>query len=311
MLERRRLIYVIFYCVSRNIGYERDTSKAWIYYFLWNHIVANSCTYKVTVLVTVLMKYRIKKEKKNVIRYCRKESPRLLIGCFCPEDVVSVGSLCEVGCERLVSLVLEAGLRIRIHFIRIRVQHFRLNTDPDPGLEWQKIEKKLQLKKKLNFLWSKTTIYLSVGLHKEHPSYRRSLQLSKEAIQHFKTWTLKKNLYFCGSFLPSWIRIRIPKPGPDPLTRLNPDPQPWLEVPAPANGGRYLVLESAGGLRYAQPDQIQPDQRNTVFENNYEYGNYQYLFSVLGIRDILVRIRIRGSVPLTNGSGSDFFLQWL
>jgi GTPase SAR1 family protein len=26
--------------------------------------------------------------------------------------------------------------------------------------------------------------------------------------------------YFCGSFLPSWIRI----PDPDPLTRLNPDP---------------------------------------------------------------------------------------
>ncbi len=28
----------------------------------------------------------------------------------------------------------EAGLRIRIHFIRIRIQHFRLNTDPDPWL---------------------------------------------------------------------------------------------------------------------------------------------------------------------------------
>jgi hypothetical protein len=30
------------------------------------------------------------------------------------------------------SVKMEAGLRIRIHFIRI--QHFRLNTDPDPGL---------------------------------------------------------------------------------------------------------------------------------------------------------------------------------
>jgi hypothetical protein len=28
--------------------------------------------------------------------------------------------------------VLKAGLRIRIHFIRNRIQHFRLNTDPDP-----------------------------------------------------------------------------------------------------------------------------------------------------------------------------------
>jgi hypothetical protein len=27
---------------------------------------------------------------------------------------------------------LKSWLRIRIHFIRIRIQHFRLNTDPDP-----------------------------------------------------------------------------------------------------------------------------------------------------------------------------------
>ncbi len=30
--------------------------------------------------------------------------------------------------------------------------------------------------------------------------------------------------YFCGSFLPSWIRIRIPSTDPDPQTRLNMDP---------------------------------------------------------------------------------------
>jgi hypothetical protein len=29
---------------------------------------------------------------------------------------------------------LASGLRIRSHFIRIRIQHFRLNTNPDPGL---------------------------------------------------------------------------------------------------------------------------------------------------------------------------------
>jgi hypothetical protein len=27
-----------------------------------------------------------------------------------------------------------SGLRIRIHFIQIRIKQFRLNTDPDPGL---------------------------------------------------------------------------------------------------------------------------------------------------------------------------------
>jgi hypothetical protein len=32
----------------------------------------------------------------------------------------------------------------------------------------------------------KIAIYISLGLHKGHPSYRRSFQLSKENIQHFK-----------------------------------------------------------------------------------------------------------------------------
>ncbi len=42
-------------------------------------------------------------------------------------------------------VVLQVGLRIRIHFIRIRIQHFRLNTDPDPirieGFNDQKLKK--------------------------------------------------------------------------------------------------------------------------------------------------------------------------
>ncbi len=41
----------------------------------------------------------------------------------------------------------QAGLRIRIHIIRIRIQHFWLNTDPDPGLKWPKIEKNYSWKK--------------------------------------------------------------------------------------------------------------------------------------------------------------------
>jgi hypothetical protein len=96
-----------------------------------------------------------------------------------------------------------AGFRIRIHLIRI--QRLRLETNPDPDpiriQGFPKIEKKLQLKKKLNFFFNCNLVC---------PSYRRSLQLTKEAIQHFKTWTLKKIFYFCGSFLPSWIRIHWP-----------------------------------------------------------------------------------------------------
>ncbi len=48
-----------------------------------------------------------------------------------------------------------------------------------------------------------------------HPSYRRSLQPSKANIQHFKTWNFLIFVYFCGSFLPS--RIRIPNTDPGPI----------------------------------------------------------------------------------------------
>ena len=104
---------------------------------------------------------------------------------------------------------LKAGLRIRIHFIRI--QHFRLNTNADPDPIRIRIQsgsralmtknwKKITAEKKVNFFWSKTAIYLSLGLHKVCPGYRRSLQLTKEAIQHFKTWIFST---FVGHFCPS------------------------------------------------------------------------------------------------------------
>ncbi len=55
--------------------------------------------------------------------------------------------------------------------------------------------------------WSKTAIYLSPGLLKGRPSYKRNLQSSKENIQHFKKWNLLTFLYFLRSFSPCWIRI--------------------------------------------------------------------------------------------------------
>ncbi len=45
----------------------------------------------------------------------------------------------------------------------------------DPGFRWPKIKKNLQLKKHSNIFGSKTTIYLSLGLHIWRASYRRSL----------------------------------------------------------------------------------------------------------------------------------------
>ncbi len=79
-------------------------------------------------------------------------------------------------------------------------------------------EKNLQQKKFL-FVLSKIAIYLSLGLHKESPSYWRRLQLSKEAIQHFKTWNFLIFSTFMGHFCPpgsgSGFRILIRIHWPD------------------------------------------------------------------------------------------------
>ncbi len=45
--------------------------------------------------------------------------------------------------------------RIRILLIRIRILHFTLNTDPNPGFWWPKIDKHLSWKKKIIFLFIK------------------------------------------------------------------------------------------------------------------------------------------------------------
>jgi hypothetical protein len=76
-----------------------------------------------------------------------------------------------------------------------------------------KLEKKFQLEKKFVF-FMKIAIWLSLGLYKGRPSYSRSLHPSKENIQHFKTGTSLTFFYFCGSFLPSWIRIQPTKANP-------------------------------------------------------------------------------------------------
>ncbi len=127
------------------------------------------------------------------------------------------------------------GLQIRIHFIRIRIQHFRLNAWIPiwiQGFNDQKLKKNYSWK---IFFWiKKTTIYISLGLLKERPSYWRSRQLSKEAIQHFKTWNFL--IFFLLLWVifalldrirngfrirfrihwPDWIRIRIRNPGDYP-----------------------------------------------------------------------------------------------
>jgi hypothetical protein len=82
--------------------------------------------------------------------------------------------------------------------------------------------KKITAEKNLIYFWSKIAIYLSLGLLKGRPSYRSSLQPSKENIQHLKTLNFSTFFHFCGLLLPFWIRIWIHWPD---WIRINPDPK--------------------------------------------------------------------------------------
>jgi hypothetical protein len=55
-----------------------------------------------------------------------EDKSQYIIGYFESRDSVQYENF------RKTAMNLKAGLRIRIHFIRIRIQHFRLITDPDP-----------------------------------------------------------------------------------------------------------------------------------------------------------------------------------
>ncbi len=73
-----------------------------------------------------------------------------------------------------------------------------------------------------NLFSSKIGIYLSLGLHKESPRYRRSRIPSTENIQHLKTWNFVTFFYLYGPYLPSMIQIWIQ------LTKINADSDPKL-----------------------------------------------------------------------------------
>jgi hypothetical protein len=111
---------------------------------------------------------------------------------------------------------------MRINWIRIRIQHSRLNTDPDRRFWWPKIYKNLPVKNfYFIFFWSKIAIFLSLGLHKGRPSYRRkpsALKREQIALQ-----TMNFLIFFqffraifalmapgSGSEFRIWIRIHWP-----------------------------------------------------------------------------------------------------
>ncbi len=128
--------------------------------------------------------------------------------------------------ERLMFFLSWAELWIRMHWIRIRIRiriqlfmwiRIRIRIQ---GFDDQKLKKKMQQKSFcLSFFRSIIAIYLSLGLYKGRPSYSRSLQSSKENIQHFK-----KNKIYQLFFLRLRVIFALLNPYPDWGTPLDPDP---------------------------------------------------------------------------------------
>ncbi len=119
--------------------------------------------------------------------------------------------------------------------------------DPDPYFSWIAVQihgfddlklkrKNITAEKNLLFFKYKTAVFVSLCPHKGRPSYgyRRNLQPSKENIQNFETWYFLTFFVLFGSFLASWIRIRIPnsESGSTDLIEFgsNPDPEHCMET---------------------------------------------------------------------------------
>ncbi len=109
------------------------------------------------------------------------------------------------------------------HMYRYRTR-IGFNADPDPaffpfGFWWPEIVNIFRWNFYFYFFDQKllcTVLYLSVGPHKGHPNYRRSLHPSKENIQHFKP---------CNFFtLLVIFALLDTDPDPDEQNTVNADP---------------------------------------------------------------------------------------
>ncbi len=84
---------------------------------------------------------------------------------------------------------------------------WRFHTDPDLRIRTSGLRIDYG-SERLKNLRVRPAISLSLGLHKGRPSYKRSLQLSKENIQHFEIWYLL-------IFLLLWVVFALMDPDPD------------------------------------------------------------------------------------------------
>ncbi len=134
----------------------------------------------------------------------------------------TVGLFCDWYFQGCGSAFISSGSSILGWIpIRIRIQ------SGSRALMTKNWRKKITAGKKIKFFGSKNTTYLSLGLHKERPSYWRSHQ------------TLV-NINFLNLFLLLWVIFALRDPDPDSESGStdpiesgsnpdpDPDPQPWL-----------------------------------------------------------------------------------
>jgi len=121
-----------------------------------------------------------------------------------------------------------AMFRIRIHWFRIRIIWAKYGTVPIriqvQDFDDQKLKK---CTAETKIFWSKTAIYLFLGLHKGRPSYRRSFRPQKRISRSSNMKCIQFFLFLWVIFTlldPDRIRFPNPNPDPDPLTLLIPYP---------------------------------------------------------------------------------------
>ena len=108
-----------------------------------------------------------------------------------------------------------------------------INADPDPipnpefWLPYQRL-KKIYSCKFFLFFGSKIATYLSLGLQKDAQATGETFSHQKRTSSTSKHENSILLFFISGSFLPSWIRIRIQQLK---LMRIHadPDPQPCIE----------------------------------------------------------------------------------
>ncbi len=106
-------------------------------------------------------------------------------------------------------------MRIWIQIQGFDVKIWKICLEKNPFFTCSKIHF-LLVQKSIFYLFKNCNGYLSLGSYRWSPSYHRTIEAfspQKITANTSKREILVTFFYFCGSFLPFWIRNRIPSAG--------------------------------------------------------------------------------------------------